>query len=153
MYYRGSLGAILMFDLTKPSSFEHLPIWINEIREILGNEISILVVGNKSDLVSNRRVAIDSINNLLKKYNISMYFEISVKFGTNIDKAFKKLLQAILEKKERRDFNTFIDNLKYIELKAQSKESAKKAYKICPICGIKAYAGQHYCKVCHHKFS
>ena len=33
MYYRGSLGAILVFDLTNPLSFEHLPQWIHEIRE------------------------------------------------------------------------------------------------------------------------
>ncbi|MFX1501332.1 MAG: GTP-binding protein, partial [Promethearchaeota archaeon] len=54
MYYRGSLGALLIFDLTNASSFDHLPQWIEEVRANVKTEIPLLLVGNKSDLVEQR---------------------------------------------------------------------------------------------------
>ncbi|GAH76955.1 unnamed protein product, partial [marine sediment metagenome] len=58
MYYRGSLGAVLVFDLTNYASFEHLPQWIEEVRASIKEEIPVLLVGNKSDLIDQRVVSI-----------------------------------------------------------------------------------------------
>ncbi|TFF90473.1 MAG: GTP-binding protein [Promethearchaeota archaeon] len=150
-YYSGSLGAILMFDLTNSSSFEHLPKWIDEIREKLNVKIPIVLVGNKSDLISNRKVSQEDLENLLNDYSIPIYFEASAKNSLNVDNIIKELLKEIISVIETFDFDAFIKNAIYYDSKYT--EEPKITYKICPNCGTKAYSKQHYCKVCRHKFN
>jgi len=98
MYYRGSLGVILIFDLTNTDSFEHLPIWIHEIRENVKLEIPILLVGNKSDLFDQRAVSRDEIDRFRKKFNLK-YIEISAKTGDFVEKCFYTLTCLMLAKR------------------------------------------------------
>ena len=58
-YYRAAAGAILVYDITKKSTFEHLGEWLDEAR-INGNpHISVILVGNKIDLNAQREVSIE----------------------------------------------------------------------------------------------
>jgi len=70
MYYRGSLGGLLIFDLTSYESFEHLPQWIEEVRSNVKAEIPLLLIGNKSDLLNERALSIEEINNFTNKFNL-----------------------------------------------------------------------------------
>ena len=90
MYYRGSLGAILVFDLTNPSSFEHLPQWIHEVRENVKLEIPVLLVGNKSDLIDKRAVLRSEIDRFRQKFNLN-YIETSAKTGDRVKECFYTL--------------------------------------------------------------
>ncbi|MHA1985842.1 MAG: GTP-binding protein [Promethearchaeota archaeon] len=87
MYYRGSLGALLIFDLTNSSSFEHLPQWIEEVRSNVKNEIPLLLVGNKSDLVDQRAVSLEEINSFTQNFNL-YYMETSAKTGEGVGDCF-----------------------------------------------------------------
>ena len=87
MYYRGSLGALLIFDLTFYESFEHLPQWIEEIRANVKSNIPLLLVGNKSDLVDTRAVSIEEINEFTKNFNL-YYMETSAKTGEGVVDCF-----------------------------------------------------------------
>ena len=87
MYYRGSLGALLIFDLTNSASFVHLPQWIEEVRANVKNEIPLLLVGNKSDLVDQRVVSLDEINQFTSKFNL-YYMETSAKTGEGVGDCF-----------------------------------------------------------------
>ncbi|MFX1503800.1 MAG: GTP-binding protein, partial [Promethearchaeota archaeon] len=87
MYYRGSLGALLIFDLTNPASFEHLPQWIEEVRANVKTEIPLLLVGNKSDLIDQRTVSLEEINNFTKNFNL-YYMETSAKTGEGVGDCF-----------------------------------------------------------------
>jgi Ras-related protein Rab-2A len=49
-YYRGSIGALLVYDVTKRQSFENLVRWIEEMRENAYSKMTIILVGNKVDL-------------------------------------------------------------------------------------------------------
>ena len=49
-YYRGSIGALLVYDITKRASFENLVKWLEEMRENAYNKMSIILIGNKVDL-------------------------------------------------------------------------------------------------------
>jgi len=49
-FYKSSVGALVVFDITKLSSFEKVDTWIKELKEVAGNEVVILLVGNKVDL-------------------------------------------------------------------------------------------------------
>ncbi|MFW9771479.1 MAG: GTP-binding protein [Candidatus Thorarchaeota archaeon] len=87
MYYRGSLGAVLVFDLTNSSSFEHLPQWIEEVRANIKAEIPLLLVGNKSDLIDQRSISIKEINNFTRDFNL-YYMETSAKTGDGVGDCF-----------------------------------------------------------------
>jgi len=87
MYYRGSLGAVLVFDLTNAASFEHLPQWIEEVRANLKGEIPLLLVGNKSDLLDYREVSLAEINNFTRDFNL-YYMETSAKTGDGVGDCF-----------------------------------------------------------------
>jgi GTPase SAR1 family protein len=55
-YYRGALGALLMYDVTKPSSFSNLKTWVEELREHASPHIVVVLIGNKTDLDALRLV-------------------------------------------------------------------------------------------------
>jgi len=90
MYYRGSLGALVIYDLTNYETFEHLPGWIEEIRTNIKNEIPLLLVGNKSDLTEQRAVNIEEINEFTEKFNL-YYMETSAKTGDGVGDCFQVL--------------------------------------------------------------
>jgi len=87
MYYRGSLGTILVFDLTNSASFEHLPQWIEEVRANIKAEIPVLLVGNKSDLIHQRAVSAEEISRFTNNCNL-YYMETSAKTGDGVGDCF-----------------------------------------------------------------
>ena len=56
-YYRGSIGALLVYDVTKRATFENLQKWLEEMRENAYSKMTIILVGNKVDLESEREVS------------------------------------------------------------------------------------------------
>jgi GTPase SAR1 family protein len=55
-YYRAAIGVIIVYDITRPETFQHVPNWLNDAKNLARSECSICVVGNKSDLKENRVV-------------------------------------------------------------------------------------------------
>ncbi|MFW9782863.1 MAG: Rab family GTPase [Candidatus Heimdallarchaeota archaeon] len=87
VYYRGSSGGVLVFDLTNYLSFKHLPRWIEEVRTNTTSNIPLLLVGNKSDLSELRTVSIREINEFTKDSNL-YYMETSAKTGEGVGDCF-----------------------------------------------------------------
>ena len=52
-YYRGAAGAILVYDVASHSSFEALPTFLNDARVLASPNLTLLLAGNKADLLSN----------------------------------------------------------------------------------------------------
>ncbi|KRW99114.1 P-loop containing nucleoside triphosphate hydrolase [Pseudocohnilembus persalinus] len=95
-YYRGAIGAVIVFDLTNAESFQAIPQWISDAKEYARNDVSIVICANKSDLVENRVVSEQEIDKLCKQYNVKC-FETSALDGKNINMAFEQLSKTILE--------------------------------------------------------
>ena len=72
-YYRGALGAILVFDLTKSKSFENVQKWLAELKDRTEPSITMMFVGNKSNLVELREIKQESIEHYAQK-NSLLYF-------------------------------------------------------------------------------
>lgn len=53
-YYRQAIGVLLVYDISKRSSFENLDKWLNEVRDHADEKVEIILVGNKSDLEKQR---------------------------------------------------------------------------------------------------
>ncbi|CAI0437663.1 unnamed protein product [Linum tenue] len=61
-YYRGALGALLVYDVTKPITFENVSRWLKELRDHADANIVIMLIGNKTDLKHLRAVALEDVN-------------------------------------------------------------------------------------------
>ena len=95
MYYRGAKGALLVYDVTNPVSFQNLDTWINELEDNIGVSLPILMVGNKIDL--DRNVSRKDAEEYAKKKGYH-YFETSAKTGVGVVNAFKNLAVEIYKK-------------------------------------------------------
>ncbi|CAD8159622.1 unnamed protein product [Paramecium octaurelia] len=94
-YYRNAIGCVLVFDLTDRKSFESLVKWHNEVLSCTGNDIQIIIVGNKSDLQNNREVQEREALDLAKRFN-GKYVESSALTGSNVAQIFEILTEQIL---------------------------------------------------------
>lgn len=56
MYYRHANAALLVFDITQPSTFESIKVWVKELQRNVEESLVICVVGNKIDLAEERQV-------------------------------------------------------------------------------------------------
>jgi len=56
LFYKGSSIIFFVYDITNEKSFESLPIWIKEVKDVLGSEAILGLVGNKKDLYLNELV-------------------------------------------------------------------------------------------------
>jgi small GTP-binding protein len=92
IYYRDSLAAVLVYDVSNQESFEKLPDWVKLYRESCGPHRPILVVGNKIDL--DRTVTLEKAEEYAKSTK-SDYMEVSAKVETNIEKIIPRLHQLI----------------------------------------------------------
>ncbi|KAK8941629.1 Ras-related protein RABA2a [Platanthera guangdongensis] len=93
-YYRGALGAVLVYDVTKPTSFENISRWLKELRDHADSNIVIMLVGNKTDLKHLRAVASEDAQGFSEKEGLS-FVETSALEAINVEKAFEMILGDI----------------------------------------------------------
>ncbi|KAJ7308204.1 hypothetical protein JRQ81_008723 [Phrynocephalus forsythii] len=93
-YYRGAVGALLVYDIAKHLTYENVERWLKELRDHADNNIVIMLVGNKSDLRHLRAVPTDEARAFAEKNNLS-FIETSALDSTNVEEAFKNILTEI----------------------------------------------------------
>ncbi|WP_371801899.1 GTP-binding protein [Candidatus Lokiarchaeum ossiferum] len=86
LYYKGSMGCIILFDLTNRESFDHIPKWMDEVKKESGS-IPMLLVGNKKDLVDQRVISRNEAEEVAKDLNM-FYVESSAKSGDGVGDVF-----------------------------------------------------------------
>ena len=99
-YFQSSDGFLLVYDLTKKSSFENLEFWNTQINLNAPKETKYILVGNKKDLENQREVQIEEGEDFAKKNNIK-FFETSAKDGTNVIDVFETLAKEIVNDVEQ----------------------------------------------------
>jgi Ras-related protein Rab-11A len=85
--------------LTNPVSFNHITRWVADIHQHTSADLPILLIGNKSDLVDERKVSREQATNLAKQLNIP-YMETSALNASNVEQAFMSLVTSIYQKKK-----------------------------------------------------
>ena len=96
LYLEGSQGALIVFDVTDKQSFDDLEEWIQSLIEIRGNDVPMIIIGNKIDLVESRIVAEDVARKYATRYNAEIIFT-SAATGEQVEDAFKELIMSIIK--------------------------------------------------------
>jgi small GTP-binding protein len=95
-YYRGANVALVVFDITSRSSFESLPLWIENYYKNGPEQKNIILIGNKKDMADQRQVTQEEAEEFSETNNM-IYFETSAKEGDNIDYVFNFAAEKLLE--------------------------------------------------------
>jgi len=93
-YYRGAVGALLVYDIAKHTTYENVERWLKELRDHADNNIVIMLVGNKSDLRHLRAVPTEEARGYAERNNLS-FIETSALDSTNVETAFQNILTEI----------------------------------------------------------
>lgn len=95
-YYRGAVGAILVYDLSKQKTFENVGRWLLEVREHAESSIVTMLVGNKCDLRHLRAVPVDEAKRYASESGLS-FIEASALDSTNVEEAFTQTIKKVHE--------------------------------------------------------
>eukprot|EP01133_Synstelium_polycarpum_P010633 gene10633-12373_t len=93
-YYRGAVGALLVYDIAKQATYKSVERWLTELRENADRNIEIMLVGNKSDLRHLREVLTEDAKEFSEKHKLS-FIETSALDSSNVDIAFQTILTQI----------------------------------------------------------
>ena len=93
-YIRDSSVAVVVYDITNRQSFVNTTKWIDDVRAERGNDVIIVLVGNKTDLSEKREVTAQMGEEESKRLGC-MFVETSAKVGHNVKGLFKKIAQAL----------------------------------------------------------
>jgi GTPase SAR1 family protein len=123
-YYRGAVGALLVYDITKHLTYENVERWLKELRDHADSNIVIMLVGNKSDLRHLRAVPTDDAKSFAGTIPIPLskcshtlcppcraspialfvteknglsFIETSALDATNVESAFQNILTGTLD--------------------------------------------------------
>ena len=99
-YYKGAVGALLVYDITRKDTFTHVTKWLEEVKMNSSRSICIILIGNKKDLEEKRQVSYEEGENFAKENGL-MFLETSAKTAYNVVEAFNLSAQAILNNVEK----------------------------------------------------
>ena len=95
-YLKGSEGIFLVFDLTRADTLKSIDLWYQGVVDQVGKEIPCLLLANKSDLKKSITIKQSDIDVHNKKHGFDVLYT-SAKTGENVEKAFKKLANQVLD--------------------------------------------------------
>mmetsp|Transcript_19489 Transcript_19489/g.33466 ORF Transcript_19489/g.33466 Transcript_19489/m.33466 type:complete len:209 (-) Transcript_19489:341-967(-) len=97
-YYRGAHGVLIVYDVTKRESFDHVQHWLDEVKQHAPADTSIILVGNKKDRKFAAAVPVAEAQRLAESEGMS-FFETSALDGSEVFKAFQSLCGLVLSRK------------------------------------------------------
>ncbi|MBY9001303.1 MAG: GTP-binding protein [Candidatus Heimdallarchaeota archaeon] len=115
-FYRGTRGALLVFDITRKDTYENIPKWI---MELLSNnnkrKVPMILIGNKSDLRGSLYKTIPSEHGENYAKDLSEwsgfdvpYIETSAKFGDNVEQSFETLIKQIIKVGQMQTISSYL---------------------------------------------
>ena len=100
MFFRGAMGSLVTFDLTRRPSFENTKTWIKEATQESPDQVFILV-GNKVDLEDMREVSTEEAKKMSVELGAVDYIETSALNGDNVAEAFHKIGKDLLDRRTK----------------------------------------------------
>ncbi|KAG6785400.1 hypothetical protein POTOM_011130 [Populus tomentosa] len=104
-YYRGAVGALIVYDITRRTSFDSVKRWLDELGTHCDTAIARMLVGNKCDLDSIREVSRDEGKSLAEEESL-FFMETSALDSTNVEAAFEVVIREIYNNMSRKILNS-----------------------------------------------
>ncbi|KAL9109476.1 MAG: hypothetical protein Q9227_005811 [Pyrenula ochraceoflavens] len=93
-YIRDSSVAVVVYDISSAKTFQQTRKWIDDVRGERGNDVIVVLVGNKTDLGDKREVTVQQGEEEAKRVG-AIFMETSAKLGHNVKALFRKIAQAL----------------------------------------------------------
>ncbi|CAO3662764.1 unnamed protein product [Rhizopus stolonifer] len=98
-YYRGAAGALIVYDISRRETFEHVASWLADVRKHANPHTTIVLVGNKSDLENrSRQVTREEGERFARDNNIPLFIETSAKSAENVEQVFAQTAEDVYDK-------------------------------------------------------
>ena len=103
-HYRKSAGGLIVYDITKRSSFENISVWLKDLRQLADKECIIALIGNKLDIVQNNEKKREVTKEEAQSFaylNHLLFYETSAYNDENINDIFEEILQNIYNERRK----------------------------------------------------
>uniref|UniRef100_A0A8C0UND8 Calcium release activated channel regulator 2A n=1 Tax=Cyanistes caeruleus TaxID=156563 RepID=A0A8C0UND8_CYACU len=115
-FFRKADGVIVMYDITAKDTFTAVKQWLISIEEATGENVPVLLLGNKTDNEKEREVPMGMGDHLAKDYNL-IFYECSAYSGYNVEKSVLHLARILKEHEDKVKEKT-------IELQSDTKKKS-----------------------------
>ena len=127
-YYKGAKGAFIVYDITRKETFDNVERWYYDLKNSSDKNPTIMLIGNKSDLESQRQVSKENGEEKAKSFELA-FLEMSALSGENLEKGFNLLVTEIFNKSkgelQKSDYLNLGDTVEEIELKNKDDNEKK----------------------------
>ena len=93
-YYKNSVCACVVYDISSHSSFENIQSWIDDCTKQTAQSVLLVLIGNKNDLNNQREVTYEEGETFAKNHKM-MFLEVSAKTGNNVNEIFEESVKKI----------------------------------------------------------
>ncbi|KAF7150570.1 hypothetical protein RHSIM_Rhsim02G0070000 [Rhododendron simsii] len=104
-YYRGAVGALIVYDISRRTTFESVERWLEELKTHSDTTVARMLVGNKCDLENIRDISVDEGKSLAEAEGL-FFMETSALDSTNVQKAFEIVIKEIYNNVSRKVLNS-----------------------------------------------
>ncbi|CAG9331100.1 unnamed protein product [Blepharisma stoltei] len=134
-FFRGSHAAILVYDITNQKSFNSIFYWIDKIHEHATSNVVFMMIGNKSDMETERKVP-QELGQSKARDNKMLFLETSCLNSTNVERAFEEVTNQLLvvngnQRIEEVKTSELIPSAKKISIVQQPQEVKKRKRRRC----------------------
>ncbi|XP_050987247.1 ras-related protein Rab-25b [Labeo rohita] len=129
-YYRGAVGALLVYDISKHLTYESAERWLKELYDHADPHIVVMLVGNKTDLAAVRSVPMEDAKDFAEKNGL-LFMETSALESINVEAAFNTVLTEIHKKVSSKEVTRGSINAVTLSQPKASAEDAQEEKKAC----------------------
>lgn len=104
-YYRGAVGALIVYDISRKTTFESIKRWLDELNTHCDTTVARMLVGNKCDLEDIRDVSVEEGKSLAEEEGL-FFIETSALNSTNVNTAFEIVIREIYNNISRKTLNS-----------------------------------------------
>ena len=126
-YYKGAIGALLVYDITRKETFDHITKWLNEVKLNGSKDICCILIGNKKDLEDQRQVKYEEGKKLAEDNNL-LFLETSAKTAENVQECFLISAEKILDQITKTGVDPTVPS-KNVKITIDDDEEEKKEAK------------------------
>ena len=128
-YYKGAIGALLVYDITRKETFDHITKWLNEVKSNGSKDICCILIGNKKDLEEQRQVKYEEGKKLAEDNNL-LFLETSAKTAENVQESFVISAERILDQINKTGVDPTAPS-KNVKITIDDDKNKKKEEKKC----------------------